>query len=183
MAGNFFGDHVKGGIKKDLPQGIQDGIAFHRFIDSYTDSHDRTREARELLFSDYRHFSGVLTDIFWDYFLAKNWGQFHDKSLEEFTNDSYATLAPFLVHFPSSAGHMFNAMRKGNWLLRYAEIEGIAASFRGLSNRVRIANPLYGAEEALLRYERDLERIFQVFFQDLHSVCKSYLAKHGYLSD
>jgi len=180
MAGNFFGDHMKGLIDKELPVGIQAGVAYHRFIDSYTDTHPKCREARELLFKDYRHFSGVLTDIFWDYFLAKNWAKYHSQDLKTFTENSYARLEPLLPYFSENAARMFYAMRKNNWLLQYQYIEGIAASFKGLSMRVRIANPLLGAEEALFKHEDELQGIFEIFFQELHGACKNYLSKHGH---
>jgi acyl carrier protein phosphodiesterase len=48
MIGSILGDFVKGRLKDRYPNEIQHGIALHRKIDSYTDSHVVTQASRQL---------------------------------------------------------------------------------------------------------------------------------------
>ena len=63
-------DFVKGKKKFDYPSAIQKGIILHRFIDTFTDSHEATREAKEIFRPAYRLYSGAFTDVVYDHFLA-----------------------------------------------------------------------------------------------------------------
>jgi len=76
--GNFMADGIKG--KKYLKYGdeIQKGILIHRWIDSYTDSHSIVKQSTKRLHAKYGHYSGVIVDILYDHFLAKNWSHYHD---------------------------------------------------------------------------------------------------------
>lgn len=47
LMGNMISDFVKGKTKFDYPVGIQKGIALHRMIDNFTDTHAATKEAKE----------------------------------------------------------------------------------------------------------------------------------------
>ena len=66
--GNLIADQVKGKEIEFYPKGIQSGIILHRSIDKYTDTHPIVRECRKVLFSEYRHYSGVIVDMFFDHF-------------------------------------------------------------------------------------------------------------------
>ena len=68
MIGNFIGDFVKGNEYKNFPADIQNGVLLHREIDSYTDSHEIVLESKKRLREKYRHYSGVITDIFYDHY-------------------------------------------------------------------------------------------------------------------
>ena len=46
--GNMISDFVKGKKKFDYPPGIQKGIMLHRAIDTFTDTHEATKLAKEV---------------------------------------------------------------------------------------------------------------------------------------
>jgi acyl carrier protein phosphodiesterase len=55
----------------------------HRAIDTFTDAHPVFRESTKVTFR-YHHYAGVIVDVFYDHFLAKNWNNYSDENLEEF---------------------------------------------------------------------------------------------------
>jgi acyl carrier protein phosphodiesterase len=54
-------------------QPFQEGITCHRIIDSFTDSHPIVKNSITRIPATYKRFGGILTDVFYDHFLAKNW--------------------------------------------------------------------------------------------------------------
>uniref|UniRef100_UPI00404875E4 ACP phosphodiesterase n=1 Tax=Roseivirga sp. TaxID=1964215 RepID=UPI00404875E4 len=68
--GNFLGDFVKGNQYLDFEPDIAKGIILHREIDRFTDSHEVVSESKKRLSEKYRHYSGVIVDMFYDHFLA-----------------------------------------------------------------------------------------------------------------
>ena len=48
LTGNMISDFVKGKKKFDYPTTIQKGIMLHRAIDQFTDTHEATKEAKEV---------------------------------------------------------------------------------------------------------------------------------------
>lgn len=43
--GNFMADGIRGKQFEHFPEDVQKGIVLHRFIDTYTDSHDIFRQS------------------------------------------------------------------------------------------------------------------------------------------
>ncbi|MGB3774600.1 MAG: DUF479 domain-containing protein, partial [Leeuwenhoekiella sp.] len=76
--GNFIADGIKGSKYKQFPIPIQKGILLHRSIDAYTDAHHLVRKSTKRLHPHYHHYSGIIVDIFYDHFLAKNWSSYSD---------------------------------------------------------------------------------------------------------
>ena len=70
--GNFIADHIKGKKYQAFSQGIQKGILLHRQIDSFTDNHEIVRKSKRRLHERYGLYRGVIIDIFYDHYLAKN---------------------------------------------------------------------------------------------------------------
>jgi len=85
-------DFVKGKKKFDYPIAIQKGIALHRAIDTFTDSHEATKEAKEVFRPAYRLYSGAFVDVVYDYFLAIDESEFSESSLFVFSGKTYDLL-------------------------------------------------------------------------------------------
>ena len=100
LVGNMISDFVKGKRKYDYPEQIQKGIAVHREIDRFTDTHQATKEAKEVFRPAYRLYAGALMDVIYDHFLALDENEFTDESLKTFTTNTYAMLDQFTDHFP-----------------------------------------------------------------------------------
>ena len=61
--GNFMADGIRGKQFEQFPADVQKGILLHRFIDTYTDSHDVFRQSTKRLHEKYHHYSGVIRQI------------------------------------------------------------------------------------------------------------------------
>lgn len=162
MVGNFIGDFVKGNKLDDLPDDIKKGVVLHRSIDQYTDMHPTVRLSKDRLVSKYRHYAGVIVDIFYDHFLAHNWTLYHQLSLEEFTERTYKVVLSYEDILPERAKRVIPYMQRDNWLLQYAEIDGIHAALSGMSRRTTFKSKMEQASEDL---RRDYD-LFQEDFED-----------------
>jgi acyl carrier protein phosphodiesterase len=85
LVGNLISDFVKGKKKFDFPAGHPDGIALHRAIDTFTDTHEATKKAKEFFRPHYRLYAGALVDVIFDHFLAVDETEFTDSSLHDFS--------------------------------------------------------------------------------------------------
>jgi acyl carrier protein phosphodiesterase len=133
--GNLISDFVKGKKKFDFPPGIQKGITLHRAIDTFTDAHLITSEAKKVFRGDYRLYSGAIVDIIYDHFLANDELAFSEQSLGVFAQKTYSILEQYHDWLPERFARMVPYMKSQNWLLNYRERWGIARSLEGLVYR------------------------------------------------
>ena len=68
LIGNFIADHLRGNDFKDHKPEIIEGIYMHRKIDTFTDSHPNFKASKRLFYNGYERYSGILIDIYFDYF-------------------------------------------------------------------------------------------------------------------
>lgn len=170
--GNFMADGVRGKQYLDLHSEIQKGIILHRSIDTFTDAHPIFRQSTKRLHANYHHFSGVIVDVFYDHFLAKNWRLYSDEKLEDFVVNFYNSLDMYQDLLTEKAKIMMPHMIQQNWLLSYQTIEGIEKILSQMDNRIkRESNMQFSVKELRLFYN-EFESDFKIFFQDLQ--------KHSY---
>lgn len=169
MVGNFIADAVKGKQLERFSPGIQRGIRLHRAIDSFTDNHEITRQSRQRLYPEYRHYSGVITDIYYDHFLAKNWSQYHPMGLNDYTVEVYKTFDDYQEILPDQIVHMLQYMVPQNWLLNYAHYDGIERVLKGMSRRTKFDSQMELAIIELKEHHELFEEEFTLFFPFLQS--------------
>ena len=75
MLGNFLGDFVNKSLEDNYEDSIKNGIFMHQKLDSFTDSNPYFLSKKRIS-SVNRRLAGVLIDMFYDHFLAKNWHVF-----------------------------------------------------------------------------------------------------------
>lgn len=175
LVGNFIGDFVKGKMMSTFPLKVQNGIKLHREIDKFTDTHPLVRAGQSYLRPQFRHYSTVITDIYFDYYLAKNWSNYSDIALLDFTQNTFATLNHYRQIFPDRFSNMFEWMEKDNWLMKYREIDGIRQTFEGMSRRTSFESKMEVAHLALVDKEEEFQVIFFAFFEDLETFAREKL--------
>ena len=167
LVGNFMGDFVKGAQIEQLPSEIAGGVRLHRAIDSFTDAHAVVAQSKDRLRAKYRHYAGVIVDMYYDHFLAKLWEDYHAVALRPFTQQVYASLRSHWEILPERARYMLPYMEKQNWLLAYAQAEGVNRALSGMAQRTSFESGMEQAVHDLLRSYADFEAEFQAFFPEL----------------
>ena len=74
---------------------------------------------------NYGHYSGIIVDIFYDHFLAKNWKTYSEVPLETYVDDFYSILKRNYDVLPDETKRIMHYMIPNNWLLSYADVTGI----------------------------------------------------------
>ena len=165
--GNFMADGVRGNRHLELHSEIQKGIILHRTIDTFTDAHPVFRQSTKRLHANYHHFSGVIVDVFYDHFLAKNWSLYSDEKLENYVANFYDSLGTHHDLLTEKAQMMKPYMIQQNWLLSYQTIDGIEKILSQMDNRIkRESNMRFSVQELRLFY-KEFEDDFTTFFNDL----------------
>lgn len=135
LVGNLISDFVKGKRKFDYPPGIQKGIALHRAIDTFTDTHTATKEAKEVFRPAYRLYAGAFVDVVYDHFLAIDENEFNEDSLLGFSQDVYIIVDNHLQWLPEKFAKMYPYMKQHNWLFNYRTMWGAGKSLGGVVRR------------------------------------------------
>lgn len=167
--GNFMADSIRGKQYKTFPNEIQIGILLHRHIDTFTDAHPIVRLSTRRLHENYSHYSGVIVDILYDHFLAKNWLRYSDVPLNMFVDRFYDSLRLHFEILPTRVQKMMPYMIADNWLLNYANIDGIQRVLNGMNRRTNNISQMNNATIELKLYYADFEHEFTTFFEELRS--------------
>lgn len=175
LIGNFIGDFVKGSSLHTYSAGIQNGIFLHREIDRYTDFHPLVKEGQTYLRPYFGHYSTVITDIYFDYFLSLYWKNFSSLSLESFASNTYKTLFLKEEILPEKFVQVLIWMKNQNWLLNYGTHSGIEQAFKGLARRAKFDSKMEEAPRFLGEKEREFKEIFFAFFEELKIFAKGKL--------
>lgn len=165
--GNFIADSVKGKDFIHYPQGIQHGIILHRAIDTFTDVHPVFRKSASRLFPNFRHYNGVIVDVFYDHFLASNWEQYSTEPLGKYILDFYSLLEKNYDILPKRVKSFYPYLLKDNWLLSYTTIEGIEKILFQMSQRTIGKVHLNMAVNELREFYKDFKGEFSCFFPEL----------------
>ena len=168
LLGNFIADSVPGRQLENYPTAVQTGIRLHRAIDTFTDLHPVVRRSTQRLrTAGYGKYAGVISDMFLDHLLARNFREFSAENLPDFTRRIYALLAAREAEMPPRVQHFFPHMAQHNWLLSYAETEGISRALIGLSRRASAGSGMETAATELVANYAEYEADFRAFFPEL----------------
>lgn len=173
--GNFMADGIRGKNFDTFPMDIQKGIALHRAIDTYTDAHPIFRESTKKLHSRYHHYAGVIVDIFYDHFLAKNWTVYSNENLEEYIQQFYQSLKDNKPLLTERTIGMMPYMIKQNWLSSYQTVDGIKNILTQMDRRTKNESKMRFATEELREFYTEFEKEFTLFFEDLRAHVKAQL--------
>ena len=165
--GNFAGDGVRGKDYTRFPVAMQAGIQLHREIDTFTDAHPIVRRSTKRLHKNYSHYSGVIVDIFYDHFLAKNWQDYSDVPFADYIDDFYKSLNRHIDILPERFQNFTPMMIEDNWLLSYATIDGIQLVLNGMNKRTKGRSKMNEATKELQDYYEAFEEDFTLFFKEL----------------
>jgi acyl carrier protein phosphodiesterase len=165
--GNFMADGIRGKHFENYPLDIQKGIKLHRFIDTYTDAHLVFRESTKRLHKNYHHYAGVIVDVFYDHFLAKNWSNYSSETLVDFTENFYQSLRDNYDFLSERTKGMMPYMIEYNWLVSYQTVEGISRILTQMDGRTKNESKMRFSPNELIEYYTEFEQEFTSFFEDV----------------
>jgi acyl carrier protein phosphodiesterase len=179
MLGNFIGDFVKGkNLVEKVGSEIAKGIELHREIDFFTDQHPIVTQSKKRLRPKYRHYSGVIVDVFYDHLLAKNWNDYHPQPLSDYAAYVYEVIQKNAALLPERVNMMMPYMIKGNWLVNYATVEGIHRALTGMARRTPYESKMDESVSDLKENYENFKSEFEAFFPELEKHCKDWLEKN-----
>ncbi len=165
--GNFMADGIHGKNFDAFPMDIQKGIILHREIDMFTDAHLIFRQSTKRLHANYHHYSGIIVDIFYDHFLAKNWSWYSNETLEDFTERFYQSLRDNYDFLNEKTQKMIPYLIQQNWLMSYQTIEGIENVLSKMDNRMKRNSIMRLSVAELRTFNAEFELEFTTFFNEL----------------
>lgn len=165
--GNFIGDFVKGKKFEAFPDKIREGIILHRAIDTYTDNHPLTSEARSGMYPQFGKYAGIYLDIFYDHFLAANWSDYHTLPLRKYSHRFYLWLIQYYIHLPLRVKGFLPNMITTNRLYSYRNLEGIQTALTVMSAHTSLPQQSKEAVQYLSDNYMALNNNFKSFFADL----------------
>jgi acyl carrier protein phosphodiesterase len=165
--GNFMADGIRGKQFEDFPAEIKKGILLHRAIDTYTDAHPIFRQSTKRLHQNYHHYAGVIVDVFYDHFLAKNWNSYSPEKLEEFVDRFYKSLYENQTVLTLKTQNLMPYMIQQNWLVSYRSVDGIKQILSQMDHRTKNESKMRFATNELSEFYLEFENEFTTFFKDL----------------
>lgn len=166
------GDILKHKDVKKLPDFLKNGIELHKKIDAFTDAHPKVKEAVDLIREKQGKYAPVVIDIYFDYFLTKNWDKYGHMPLEEFEQYCYTILENGIHYFPESYRDKVNRMIAGRFLRSCITYEGLEFTFKSINRRAKFESNFLTATEEMKAIEPALNDLFNQFFPELKAYVK-----------
>ena len=177
LIGNYIGDSLKGISTEKFSKEIQLGIKLHRFIDDFTDHHPVFISSKRLFTPTMDKYSGVVTDIFYDHFLALHFDEIMREKLPAFSERCYTIINKHYALLPEKARQFYHYMTDNNILLNYAKEKGIKKVLSGMSYRIQNRCDLTLAIPVFHQHFSELEKDFLLFFPEIKKSCSDFLEK------
>ncbi len=179
ISGNIAADFLKGPDRKLFSRGVRNGISMHQFVDQFTDTHALVKTSKDRVKNHFRLLSGVLVDVFYDHFLAKDFEHFANISLEEFCEYIYETLEKNISELPPRLQQFVPEMIRENILFSYRKLAGIQTALTRINIRIKKKFSVGLAMAILSDIYEFLENDFRKYFPCLINVTQSYRKDYG----
>ncbi|HLA55761.1 MAG TPA: ACP phosphodiesterase [Flavobacterium sp.] len=167
--GNFMADGIRGKEFDHFPPDVQKGIVLHRAIDTFTDAHPIFRQGTKRLHDKYHHYAGVIMDVFYDHFLAKNWSHYSDAKLEDYAADFYDSLESNPDLLTERTKQILPVMKERNWLATYATVDGITNILTQMDKRTGNQSGMRFSRTELEAFYMEFEKEFTEFFEEIRA--------------
>ncbi|MCO7570033.1 ACP phosphodiesterase [Pseudomonas chlororaphis] len=174
LLGSLYGDFVKGRLQGQFAPEVEAAIQLHRRIDTYTDSHPRVSAALSRFSLTRRRYAGIVIDVFFDHCLARDWPQYADRPLQQFTADVYRVLAAE-PQLPERLAQIAPYMAADDWLGSYRDFQVLEQVLRGIARRLSQPEELTAAMGELERLYQPLSEDFRDFYPQLQAFAVQHI--------
>ena len=161
---NFAGDFYKGLVETiELPDELKEGVVLHRIIDKISDRNENF--LNELLTEKFGIFKGIVSDMYIDHFLSKNFDSLFNDNLNNIENKILYNIKINEKFFPDNFKRTFQWLKSEKVMSSYQNITFLERAFYGISQRVRKGEILKSSIIELQKnYNLFEERAIKEFF-------------------
>ncbi|MBM4071958.1 MAG: DUF479 domain-containing protein [Planctomycetes bacterium] len=183
--GNLLADVVKGKARAGMSVGFLRGVRCHQAIDAFTDFHPIVHRSRARVAPPLRRYAGILVDIFYDHYLARDWTRYASIPLDAFTAEVYQSFRSCTCSLPAEAEIVLQRIIAEDRLGSYRELGGIETALTRLSGylsgRWRRPIELQRGIADMVEHDGAFTRDFAEFFPLLveHVNCRRQVP-HGF---
>lgn len=204
--GGLMGDFVKGPLPPGtagiagaapLPERLILGLRLHRAIDAYAETHPAFRASRARVSAERRRVAGIMVDLFYDHFLARDWAAWPaapgfsafaanvdvtpaGSGLAAYCAATYALFDAHAALLPPRLAEVAPLMAAHDWLGSYAEAATIALALdRMAARRFSRPTPLAGGGAELLMDYDGFAADFRAFFADALEFARQWREREG----
>ena len=177
LYGNFTGDFYKGLVERiELSENLKEGIILHRIIDKTSDRKENL--LNELLTEKFGIFKGIVSDMFIDHFLSKNFNNLFNKNIDDIERKILSKVGENKNIFPKDFERTFNWLNDRNVMANYKDIDFLERAFQGLARNVRKGEILNSAVAELKKnYNLFEEKSIKEFFYVKKESIEKFLKK------
>ena len=177
LYGNFTGDFYKGLVERiELSENLKEGIVLHRIIDKTSDRKENL--LNELLAEKFGIFKGIVSDMFIDHFLSKNFNNLFNKNINDIERKILDKVKEKKNIFPKDFERTFNWLNDKNVMVNYKEIDFLDRAFQGLAKNIRRGEILNLAVSELKKnYNLFEEKSINEFFYVKNESIKEFSKK------
>ena len=177
LYGNFTGDFYKGLVERiELSENLKEGIVLHRIIDKTSDRKENL--LNELLTEKFRIFKGIVSDMFIDHFLSKNFNNLFNKNIDDIEREILDKVKEYKNIFPKDFERTFNWLNDRNVMVNYKDIDFLDRAFQGLAKNIRRGEILNLAVSELKKnYNLFEEKSIKEFFYVKNEIIKEFSKK------
>ena len=179
LYGNFTGDYYKGLVDRiELPKALKEGIKLHRIIDKVSDR--KENYLNELLVDKFGIFKGIVSDMFIDHFLSKNFHKLFNKDIKLIEKKILNAIEENRNIFPKDFERMFRWLNDRNVMSNYKDIDFLERAFEGLARNIRKGEILNLAPTELKKnYNLFEEKSVKEFFYVKDKSIEEFLNKQA----
>ena len=177
LYGNFTGDFYKGLVERiELSENLKEGIVLHRIIDKTSDRKENL--LNELLVEKFGIFKGIVSDMFIDHFLSKNFNNLFNKNIDDIEREILNKVKEYKNIFPKDFERTFNWLNDRNVMANYKDIDFLERAFQGLAKNIRRGEILNLAVSELKKnYNLFEEKSINEFFYVKNESIKEFSKK------
>ena len=177
LYGNFTGDFYKGLVERiELSENLKEGIILHRIIDKTSDRKENL--LNELLTEKFGIFKGIVSDMFIDHFLSKNFNNLFNKNIDDIERKILSKVGENKNIFPKDFERTFDWLNDKNVMTNYKDIDFLERAFQGLARNVRKGEILNSAVAELKKnYNLFEEKSIKEFFYVKKESIEKFLKK------
>ncbi|WP_304234841.1 ACP phosphodiesterase [Jiulongibacter sediminis] len=179
LFGNMLEDFMHGRIdhprNNHLSSEIKKGIKLHRFIDTFTDTHELVKESKKVFQAEIGRYASVTVDVIYDHYLIKNWSAFSDEDFKVFRFRVYDSLVKFKSLMPERLLRTVESMITYDWLKEYEFDEGLSRAFESLNRKIKNGPDMLLSIPIMHENYDLLNEQFLTFFEELKAECELFI--------